>query len=86
MEGLTEIDPAKHKRDFTERLKGIVTKERLEPVCRRDQDAWGYFQEGHSSQSFDVLLRSQSFGGNGAPGSKLGLLQRWSLSNKVRGM
>ena len=43
MEGSTEIDHAKHTRDFTERLKGIVTKEHLERIYRRYQAEWGYF-------------------------------------------
>jgi hypothetical protein len=43
MEGSTEIDHAKHTRDFTECLKGIVTKEHLEQICKRYQAEWGYF-------------------------------------------
>lgn len=43
MEGSTEIDHNKHTKDFTERLKGIVTKEHLEQICRRYQTEWGYF-------------------------------------------
>ncbi|MCA9421001.1 MAG: hypothetical protein KC592_08285 [Nitrospira sp.] len=43
MEGSTEVDHAKHTRDFTERLKSIVTKERLEKVCRHYQAEWEYF-------------------------------------------
>jgi hypothetical protein len=34
MEGSTEIDHEKHTRDFTDRMKCIVTKEYLEAVCR----------------------------------------------------
>ena len=37
MEGSTEIDHVKHTRDFTDRMKRIVTKDHLEKVCRRYQ-------------------------------------------------
>lgn len=37
MEGSTKIDHAKHTRDSSEPLKGIVTKEHLEQICRRYQ-------------------------------------------------
>lgn len=43
MAGSTEIDHAKHIRDFTDRLKNIVTKDYLEHVCRHYQAEWGYF-------------------------------------------
>ena len=33
MEGSREIDHAKHTRDFTQRMKDIVTAERLEEMC-----------------------------------------------------
>ena len=35
MQGSTEISHEKHTRDFTARMKGIVTKEHLEKVCNR---------------------------------------------------
>ncbi len=34
MEGSTEINHEKHTRDFTDRMKRIVTKEYFETVCR----------------------------------------------------
>ena len=43
MEGSTEIDHEKHTRDFTDRMKRIVTKEYLEAVCRQYQAERGYF-------------------------------------------
>ena len=43
MEGSTEINHEKHTRDFTDRMKGIVSKEYLEKVCSRYQTEWGYF-------------------------------------------
>ncbi|MFI5343849.1 MAG: hypothetical protein ACHQUC_06475 [Chlamydiales bacterium] len=45
MAGSTEINHQKHTRDFTERMKGIVTKEHLENVCNRYQTEWGYFSK-----------------------------------------
>lgn len=45
MAGSTEIDHARHTRDFTARLAEIVTPEHLEKVCRRYQAEWGYFAE-----------------------------------------
>lgn len=56
MEGSTEIDHAKHTRDFTERMKRIVTKEHLEKVCRRYQAEWGYF----SKREFVAVFRRPS--------------------------
>jgi hypothetical protein len=43
MEGSTKIDHAKHTRDFTDRMKAIVTSEYLTRVCQRYQAEWGYF-------------------------------------------
>lgn len=37
MEASTAIDHARHVRDFTDRLKAIVTKDYLERVCRQYQ-------------------------------------------------
>jgi len=43
MKGSTAIDHEKHTRDFTDRMKRIVTKEYLETVCRKYQAERGYF-------------------------------------------
>lgn len=43
MEGSTEINHEKHTRNFTDRMKGIVTKEYFETVCRKYQAERGYF-------------------------------------------
>ena len=43
MQASTTIDHALHVRDFTERLKAIVTPQHLEKVCRRYQAEWGHF-------------------------------------------
>lgn len=43
MQGSTEIDHQKHTRDFTDRLKNIVTADYLASVCKCYQAEWGYF-------------------------------------------
>ena len=43
MEASTEINHAKHVRDFTERAKGVVTKEHLQKVCEQYQREKGFF-------------------------------------------
>jgi hypothetical protein len=45
MEGSTEINHEKHTRDFTDRLKSIVTKDHLEKVCKHYQSEWCYFSK-----------------------------------------
>lgn len=45
MEGSTRIDHGQHTRDFTDRLKSIVTREYLERVCKNYQAEKGYFTE-----------------------------------------
>ena len=45
MEGSTEIDHAKHTRDFTQRMKDIVTEERLEKMCADYQARIGLFTD-----------------------------------------
>ena len=53
MEGSTEINHVKHTRDFTDRMKRIVTKDYLEKVCKRYQAEWGYF----SKREFVAIFR-----------------------------
>lgn len=43
MEASTDIDHERHVRDFTERLKALVTKDYLERVCRQYQAEKGVF-------------------------------------------
>ena len=43
MEASTEIDHERHIRDFTDRMKKIVTKEYLHKVCKQYQNEKGYF-------------------------------------------
>lgn len=53
MQGSTEIDHEKHTRDFTDRLKNIVTPDYLEQVCRCYQAEWRYF----SKREFVAVFR-----------------------------
>ncbi len=43
MEASTDIDHKRHTRDFTERLKKIVTEEHLQKVCKNYQAEKGFF-------------------------------------------
>ncbi|GFO68748.1 hypothetical protein GMLC_23270 [Geomonas limicola] len=43
MEASTRVDHAAHVRDFTDRIKAIVTPEHLEAVCRNYQEEKGFF-------------------------------------------
>jgi hypothetical protein len=43
MEASTRIDHAAHVRDFTDRVKAIVTPEHLDYVCRQYQAEKGFF-------------------------------------------
>ncbi len=45
MTASTDIDHERHVRDFTERLKSLVTKEYLEKVCRQYQAGKGFFSK-----------------------------------------
>ena len=44
MEGSREIDHARHVRDFTQRMKDIVTADRLEAMCADYQARIGFFE------------------------------------------
>lgn len=44
MDASTEIDHPRHVRDFSDRLKRIVTKDYLETVCKDYQSDKGYFE------------------------------------------
>jgi hypothetical protein len=43
MDASTAIDYERHVRDFTERAKGVLSKERFEKICPEYQAAKGYF-------------------------------------------
>ncbi|AEG01494.1 hypothetical protein [Methylomonas methanica] len=53
MEGSTEINHAKHSRDFTDRMKAVVTPESLEYMCNDYQSRWGLF----GKREFVALFR-----------------------------
>ena len=43
MDASTQLDYAKHVRDFTERMKAIVTPEYFQRICQQYQAEKGYF-------------------------------------------
>jgi hypothetical protein len=43
MDASTAIDYERHIRDFTDRLKGVLSKERFEWICRDYQSTKGFF-------------------------------------------
>ena len=45
MDASTAIDYDRHIRDFTDRLKGRLSKEQLEWICQDYQSSKGYFTE-----------------------------------------
>jgi len=45
MDASTEIDHERHTKDFSDRLKAIVTKDHLEKICKKYQEEKGYFSE-----------------------------------------
>lgn len=45
MDASTEIDHPKHVRDFSDRLKAIVTKDNLESMCKAYQSEKGFFKD-----------------------------------------
>jgi hypothetical protein len=56
MQGSTEIDHAKHSRDFTERMQGLVTPFGLAIMCLDYQSKWGVF----GNREFVALFRRQN--------------------------
>lgn len=53
MDASTHIDHARHTRDFTERMKAIVTVDHLQRVCRKYQQEKGFFGD----RTFISLVR-----------------------------
>lgn len=47
MDASTRIDHDAHVRDFSDRMKRIVTKEHLQKVCEHYQSDKGFFTERH---------------------------------------
>jgi DNA-binding transcriptional regulator YiaG len=56
MQASTDIDHTRHVRDFTEKLKSIVTKENLEAQCKEYQTKLGYFAE----REFAAVFRKET--------------------------
>ncbi|MBI1423399.1 MAG: hypothetical protein GC149_08040 [Gammaproteobacteria bacterium] len=56
MQASTDIDHARHVRDFTEKLKTVVTKENLEAQCKEYQTKLGYFSE----REFTAVFRKET--------------------------
>lgn len=55
MEGSAEIDHAKHTRDFTDRMKALLSPERLDAICREYQARIGFF----GTREFVSLFRRE---------------------------
>ena len=53
MQASTEIDYEKHIRDFSDRLKGVLSKERLAWICRDYQSTKGFF----AAREFVAIFR-----------------------------
>ena len=56
MAASTAVDHARHVRDFTDRLKAIVTPERLENMCRNYQEKWGLLDK----RKFVAIFRREN--------------------------
>jgi hypothetical protein len=69
MDASTKMDHKKHVRDFTDRLKSIVTEEHLKTVCERYQKEKGYFAERKLVKVFVVLIPLLLFGHKHSPKS-----------------
>lgn len=56
MQASTDIDHERHVKDYTEKLKSIVTKESLEAQCKEYQAKLGYFAE----REFAAVFRKET--------------------------
>lgn len=66
MDASTDIDHEKHIKDFTDRMKAIVTKEHLQQVCEQYQREKGFFSQREPVAVFKrpnsvVIIWKQSF-------------------------
>jgi hypothetical protein len=52
MDASTRIDHESHIRDFTDRMKNIVTKEYLQKICEKYQSEKGFFAARHTVAVF----------------------------------
>ena len=76
MAGSTAIDHAQHTRDFSERMKAIVTPEHLQYVCQHYQAQWGYFTE-RELVAIDGQHRWRLSGNNFAHNKQVNLSPKW---------
>ena len=56
MQGSTDVDYDLHTRDFTDRMKGLLSPERLSAICRDYQARIGYF----GKREFVALFRREA--------------------------
>jgi hypothetical protein len=66
MDASTAIDYERHIRDFTDRLKSVLSKERLEQMCKDYQSMKGFFAKREFAAVFRrpesvVVIWKQSF-------------------------
>jgi len=66
MDASTEIDHSRHVRDFSDRLKAIVTKDNLENMCKLYQSEKGFFKDRTLASIFKrpdsvAIIWKQSF-------------------------
>ena len=78
MEASTAINYERHIRDFTARLKSVLSKERLEWICRTTKAQRDSSPNGSSSLPFGGLSLSPWSGGKASPSSQGSLWRRWS--------
>lgn len=52
MDASTQIDYERHIRDFSERLKGKLTRESLQSICQQYQSRKGYFAKREPAAIF----------------------------------
>jgi hypothetical protein len=61
MDASTAIDHARHIRDFSDRMKSLVTKEYLQKVCEKYQREKGYFSGREPVAVFKTSWRSGDY-------------------------
>ncbi len=84
MDGSTKVDHAQHCRDFTQRMKDIVTSEYLERVCHHYQRTATDFLLNVSQLRYsDAPIPSPLFGSRRIPLRKASLWQKWCWLKKT---
>jgi len=66
MDASTAIDHARHIRDFSERMKTLVTTEYLPKVCEKYQREKGYFSRREPVAVFNVRAQWRLSGSSGS--------------------